>query len=77
MLAIQSLPCGTDVLLRAPFDNTAASQSERRAAYLFNGTTGASKNLATQALTLCAGFLLGLRVAGVAATISRARARLP
>ena len=53
---------GTDVLIGAPFDNTAASQSG--AVYLFNGTTGALlRTLATPSADLGAGF--GWSVAGV------------
>ncbi|MGB5960632.1 MAG: CHAT domain-containing protein [Coleofasciculaceae cyanobacterium] len=53
---------GTDVLIGAPFDNTAASESG--AVYLFNGTTGALLNtLTTPTAELGAGF--GWSVAGV------------
>jgi filamentous hemagglutinin family protein len=53
---------GTDVLIGAPFDNTAASQSG--AVYLFSGTTGALlRTLATPSADLGAGF--GWSVAGV------------
>jgi filamentous hemagglutinin family protein len=53
---------GTNVLIGAPFDNTAASQSG--AVYLFNSTTGALlQTLATPTAPLGAGF--GWSVAGV------------
>lgn len=53
---------GTDVLIGAPFDNTAASQSG--AVYLFDGTTGALlRTLATPTADIGAGF--GWSVAGV------------
>lgn len=53
---------GTNVLIGAPFDNTAASESG--AVYLFNGTTGALlRTLTTPTADLGAGF--GWSVAGV------------